>query len=102
MDFIQKSKELVAEYTNGRIGSFDLVHVDKIQPKDVYVVWQVKALNNWKALLSTWLPDGMYYEVTYNGATGEYYFDAYSKEFNKAVKEGGNLYEHKSTNVNKQ
>lgn len=47
--------------------------------KDIYVVWFSKTLQNWKALLSTNLPDGMYYEVTYNGDNHEAYLDCYKK-----------------------
>jgi hypothetical protein len=50
---------------------------------EVYVVWFVKVLQNWKALLSTTLPDGMYYEVTFNGDKGEAYLDAYKKFANE-------------------
>lgn len=46
---------------------------------DIYVVWSVKVLQNWKALISTTLPDGMYYELTYNGDKDELYLDAYKK-----------------------
>lgn len=46
---------------------------------DVFVVWFCKVLQNWKALVSTSLNDGMYYEVTYNGDKEEYYLDAYKK-----------------------
>lgn len=46
---------------------------------DVYVVWWAKVLQNWKALVSSTLPDGMYYEVTYNGDKDEVYLDAYKK-----------------------
>jgi hypothetical protein len=77
-NFIPKCKELVADYTNGHTdisdGSSRL-----IQPEDVYVVWYSKTLQNAKALLSTPLPDGMYYEVTLNGDKDELYFDAYKK-----------------------
>ena len=65
-------------------------HLDKTdgeQDFDVYVVWQCKALQNWKALLSTSLPDGMYYELTYNGDKKEMYVDAYKKFENFTVKE---------------
>ena len=44
-----------------------------------YVVWFCKALQNWKALVSTTLPDGMYYELTYNGDKDELYVDCYKK-----------------------
>lgn len=46
---------------------------------DVYVVWFCKTLQNWKALISTSLPDGMYYEVTYDGDKERVYVDAYKK-----------------------
>ena len=46
---------------------------------EVYVVWFAKTLQNWKALVSSTLPDGMYYEVTYNGDKHETYIDAYKK-----------------------
>ncbi len=51
----------------------------------VYVVWWSKTLQNWKALVSTTLPDGMYYEVTHNGDAGETYLDAYKKFDNVVV-----------------
>lgn len=53
---------------------------------DIYVVWFCKTLQNWKALISTTLPDGMYYEVTYNGDKKEIYLDAYKKFENKCIK----------------
>lgn len=51
----------------------------KIKPEDVYVVWFCKTLQNWKALCSTDIPDGMYYEVTYDGDKDVAYVDAYKK-----------------------
>ena len=45
----------------------------------MFVVWQSKVLQNNKALLSTTIIDGMYYEVTFNGDISEIYFDAYKK-----------------------
>lgn len=83
-DFIPKAKELVAEYTNQHT---DISDGDSrlINPEDVYVVWYSKTLQNAKALLSTPLPDGMYYEVTLNGDKDEIYFDAYKKFHNARV-----------------
>ena len=81
-EFISKAKELVAEYTNDHLDVTDGIEFDQ---ESVYVVWQVKVLQNAKALLSTPLPDGMYYEVTYNGDKDEIYFDAYKKFHNMRV-----------------
>ena len=56
--------------------SYALTHLDCTDetPKfDVYVVWYSKTLQNHKALLSTSLKDGMYYELTYNGNKKELY-----------------------------
>ena len=58
---------------------------DTIQNFEVFVVWSCKTLQNNKALLSTTLPDGMYYELTYNGDKKELYFDAYKKFENKCI-----------------
>ena len=52
---------------------------------DIYVVWLCKILQNNKALLSTALPDGLYFEVTYNGDKSEFYVDAYKKADNYVV-----------------
>lgn len=54
---------------------------------EVYVVWFAKALGNWKAMVSSTLPDGMYYEVTYNGEKSELYLDAYKKVQNVVIKD---------------
>ena len=58
---------------------------DGVPEFDVYVVWSCKTLQNNKALLSTTLPDGMYYEVTYNGDKKEFYLDAYKKFENRCI-----------------
>lgn len=75
-EFIPKCKEIVSAYSNKHLDITDRV---TISPEDVYVVWFSKTLQNAKALLSTPLPDGMYYELTYNGDKEEIYFDAYKK-----------------------
>ena len=56
---------------------------------DVYVVWNCKTLQNNKALLSTTVPDGMYYEATYNGDKKELYLDAYKKVQNVCIEDEG-------------
>jgi len=73
--FQDKAIRLVQDYVED--------HFDKSDPKipsfGVYEVWFSKTLQNWKALISTTLPDQMYYEVTYNGDLKETYIDAYKK-----------------------
>ena len=58
---------------------------EEITADNVYVVWICKALQNNKALLATTKPDGMYFEVTYNGNKNEMYLDAYSKVENVLI-----------------
>lgn len=52
---------------------------------DLYIVWKCKILQNWKYLISTDLPDGMYYELTFNGDDDEWYLDAYKKFENRCI-----------------
>lgn len=74
--FIDICKNSVAEYFNKNV---DITDKKKITKDDVFVVWACKTLQNNKALLSTTVSDGMYYEITYNGDKEELYFDAYKK-----------------------
>lgn len=76
MNYQKIAKEIVLNYANEHIDKTDNL---QITLDDVYVVWFCKTLQNWKVLLSTTLPDGMYYEVTYNGDKKEVYLDAYKK-----------------------
>lgn len=84
-EFIEKCIKIVKRYADEHIDK-----TDKVAPYEVYVVWQSKVLQNNKALLSTSLPDGMYYELTHNGDTGEIYLDAYKKFENRTIKIGEN------------
>ena len=80
-EFIVECKDIVYNYT--------VEHLDKseeIPNFEVFVVWYSKTLQNHKALLSTSLSDGMYYELTYNGDKKELYLDAYKKFENKCIK----------------
>ena len=54
---------------------------------DVFIVWKAKILQNWKYLISSTLPDGMYYELTYDGDKKRWYLDAYKKFENKVIEE---------------
>lgn len=76
-------KETVRDYTNEHIDKTDKM---QITVDDVYVVWFCKTLQNWKALASTTVPDGMYYELTYNGDKDEMYLDAYKKFENRCIR----------------
>ena len=58
---------------------------DKLPEFEVYTVWKCKILQNWKYLLSSTLPDGMYYELTYDGNKAKWYLDAYKKFDNKEI-----------------
>lgn len=49
---------------------------------EVYVVWFAYTLGNWKALCSTSLPDGRYYEVTYGKERNVGFIDTYRKTHN--------------------
>lgn len=81
--FIELAIKAVVDYFNGRVDKSDR---KTITPEDVYVVWSCKTLGNNKALISTNVSDGMYYEITYNGAKSEMYFDAYKKWENRCLK----------------
>ena len=76
-------------FAKGLVYEYAQEHLDKsddIPPFfDVYIVWSCKTLQNSKALLSTSLLDGMYYEVTLNGDKNEIYFDAYKKFENRCI-----------------
>ena len=83
-DFVEKAKQAVVDYFNSQADSTD--KNGRITADEVYVVWLVKALQNNKALLGTTVPDGMYYEFTWNGDKNEGYLDAYKKWKNVLVK----------------
>ena len=46
-------------------------------------------LGNEKYLITTDIPDGKYYECTWNMVTGEMYLDVYVRIHNEAIKIGG-------------
>lgn len=79
----EKAKKIVMDYFNEHVEKTD---GKKISMDDVYVVWFCKTLQNWKAMVSTTVSDGMYYEVTHNGCKNETYLDAYKKWENVTVK----------------
>lgn len=80
-EFLALCRTTLREYVNEHLDK-----TDTVGNVDIYVVWSCKTLQNNKALLSTTLLDGMYYEFTYNGDKGELYLDAYKKFENKCIK----------------
>ena len=76
-------KNLIVDYVNDHFDKSD--GAPPIDIRNVYVVWMCKTLKNSKALLSTTVPDGKYYEMTYNGEKDELYMDVYTKVQNICV-----------------
>jgi hypothetical protein len=72
--FLESAIKLTGEYADN--------HLSKSEPKPKYGVHVVSyeyVLGCNKAMLTTDLPDGMYYEATFNDVKQEMYFDAYKK-----------------------
>lgn len=81
-DFMNLCKKIVVDYGNKHLDKSDN---KQITEDDVFVVWICKILQNNKALVSTTLFNGMYYEITHNGDKNETYIDAYKKWENFVV-----------------
>lgn len=75
--FPEIAKSLVHEVANSRGDMPQAFSRD-----DVYVVWFAYVLGAWKALCSTSVPDGHYYEVTYSKEKGVAFVDTYLKVSN--------------------
>ena len=78
-----KARMLVLAYVKDLLDKSDATF--KFDESDVYVVWFCKTLQNWKALVSTTLPDQVYYELTHDGDKKVTYFDAYKKFKNFSI-----------------
>lgn len=83
MNYQEKAKQIVIDYYNEHV---EITDTKKLKESEVFIVWFSKTLQNWKALISTTISDGMYYEVTYNGDKKETYLDAYKKWENVCIK----------------
>lgn len=81
--FLDLCKQIVVDYFNTHADKTDNKQISK---EDVFIVWSCKTLQNNKALVSTTVSDGMYYEITHNGDKKETYVDAYKKWENFVVK----------------
>ena len=91
-DFLKMCEETVRQYVKEHLDK-----TDNVPDFEVYCVWNCKTLQNNKALMSTSLFDGMYYEMTYNGDKNELYMDAYKKFENQCftvcTKDSGFIFE---------
>lgn len=81
---LKKAKRLVVNYYNSRVERTDDFEISE---ENVFIVWFCKTLQNWKALVSTTVSDGMYYEITHNGDKHETYLDAYKKWENVRIED---------------
>ena len=72
--FLEKAKKCVEQTTN------------EVLAEEMYIVWFCKTLQNWKALVSTDVLNGVYWEVTHNRDKNETYVDTYTKTNNICVK----------------
>ena len=80
MNWIDEAKNIVREYVEA--------HIDRSNPQveySIFVVWQAKTLQNFKCLISTTMPDGLYFELTYDGDMHRWYLDVYSKVENRVI-----------------
>ena len=72
--FLEQAKKCVEQTTN------------EVLAEEMYIVWFCKTLQNWKALVSTDVINGVYWEVTHNGDKNETYVDMYTKTNNICAK----------------
>jgi hypothetical protein len=83
IDFITRAKEAVYIVANAQI--------TELKREELYVVWFAFVRGNWKALISTSIPDGRIYEVSYkaehDGSDGpaSLIVDSYIKTHNIVV-----------------
>lgn len=78
---------LVKKYVISHMDKSDKDYQKNVDELQIFTCWKNKTLQNWKYLISTNLPDGMYYELTFNGDKKEWYFDAYKKFDNECISE---------------
>lgn len=76
-------KSEVAKYFNERRSKGD--SGQDITVGNVIIVWYCYILGGWKALATTDVQDGMYYEVTFDKQKSCLYIDAYKRWENVVV-----------------
>ena len=87
-EFISLCRRRVAQYYVIEKGKkeYDYSASSNSKIDNIYVVWVCKIVKNNKALLSTNEPDGLYFELTYDGDKKKLYFDAYKRQKNHEFK----------------
>lgn len=83
LNYQNVARDIVLDYVNSHLVLGD----SEITKDEVHVVWFSKTLQNWKAMVSTDIPDGRYYELTNNGDKHETYLDVYQKLDNLVVQD---------------
>lgn len=84
-EFRTLAKSAVRDYWNAN--KTLVAKFGKIDNRKVFFVWEVKAIQNSKALLGVNVEgDGMYFEFTWNGDAKEGYLDVYKKQTKRVVK----------------
>lgn len=83
VNFPERARGIVCDLVAGRLEPTDQ-HIS-FGLDDVYVVSFSFIVNCWKALVSTTLPDGMYYEVTHNFVKKETYVTSYKQWDHKTI-----------------
>ena len=80
-EFIKTAKRAIVSQWNARKEREEA----PITPDNVFVVWQCKTLQNWKAMLGTVTGFG-YYEFTWDGDKDCGYLDTYKKVSNSVIR----------------
>lgn len=79
-----QARQIVFDYVRQHLDPSDNL-ADPFTIDEVYVVQFTYILKNWKALVSTSLPDGMYYEITYDVRKSVAYLDPYKRFDHKEI-----------------
>jgi Family of unknown function (DUF6275) len=80
--YLGLAKTLVADNYNDH---HDETETPPLDVDDIYIVWWVKVLNNWKAVLASSVVRGMVWMVSFNGGKSEAYIEIYRKINNVKV-----------------
>lgn len=78
-EFRNEARMAVVKYWNSNTNLVE--EYGTVNLTDVYVTWQCKAIENFKALLGVPFDgDGLYFEFTYHANKNRFYLDVYKKQ----------------------